>query len=130
MLDLLQLEKDLVLPHIKKGGICADFTMGNGHDTLFLAKSVGEFGTIYSFDIQDQALSNTKKLLEENNINNVTLIKDSHSNLKKYIKTKIDVGMFNLGFLPGGNKNITTNHETTIEAIISAIDILNPNGAI
>lgn len=130
MLDLLKTEKDLLSPHIKEGSVCVDFTMGNGYDTLYLAKSVGETGFVYAFDIQMQALDNTEKLLLEKNIKNVKLIHDSHSNLKKYVKEKFDAGMFNLGFLPGGNKSITTLHETTMEAILSGIEMLNPGGAI
>lgn len=130
MLDLLKTEKDLLSPHIKEGSVCVDFTMGNGNDTLYLAKTTGESGFVYAFDIQEQALENTGKLLSENNIKNVKLILDSHSNLKKYVKEKFDAGMFNLGFLPGGNKAITTLHETTMEAILSGIEMLNPGGAI
>lgn len=130
MIDLLKLEKDFIKPHIKRGGICIDFTCGNGNDTLFLAKEIGEDGKVYAFDIQDQAITNTKNLLEQNNIKNVKLIKSSHANVKQYVKEKICCGVFNLGFLPGGDKNITTNHQSTIEAIVSATELLDYDGVI
>ena len=105
--------------------------MGNGHDTLFLSKAIGENGRLYAFDIQDQALCNTAKLLEENNCcNNYTLIKASHSLVKDYVKEKFDVGVFNLGYLPGGDKRITTLRETTLVAVESALELLNDDGII
>ena len=130
MLDILATEKGFILQHLKEGDIAADFTMGNGHDTLFLSKTVGESGFVYAFDIQPSALVNTEKRLKENNVpDNYQLICDSHHNLKNYIKTPIKAGMFNLGYLPGSaDKTVTTKRETTIAAIQSAIEILAPDG--
>ncbi|MBQ2810386.1 MAG: hypothetical protein IJF11_05795 [Clostridia bacterium] len=127
MTDLLTLQKSFILSHLKGGDVCADFTMGNGHDTLFLSQTVGEGGEVFAFDIQPSALENTRARLEsEGAPQNYTLILDSHSNLKKYINKKIKAGMFNLGYLPGsGNKGLTTMRETTIPAVMGAIDLLD-----
>ena len=130
MIDLLDIEKKLLSPHVKSGGTVVDFTMGNGHDTLWLSQMVGPTGKVYSFDIQKTALENTGELLNKNNVTNVNLILDSHSNVKKYVHDKICAGMFNLGYLPGGDKNITTKHETTLEAIVSATELLELGGAL
>ncbi len=130
MLDILATEKSFILQHLKEGDIAADFTMGNGHDTLFLSKTVGESGFVYAFDIQPSALESTEKRLKDNNApNNYRLICDSHHNLKEYIKIPIKAGMFNLGYLPGSaDKTVTTKRETTLAAIEAAIDILAPDG--
>ena len=93
MIDLLEIEKSLVLPHIVRGGTAVDFTVGNGHDTLWLAQNVGADGKVYAFDIQQQALDSTSRLLSENGAENVTLILDSHANVKNYVKEPICVGM-------------------------------------
>lgn len=130
MIDLLEVEKSLVTPHIVRSGTAVDFTMGNGHDTLWLSKAVGEDGKVFAFDIQQQALDSTEKLLCENNISNVKLILDSHANVKSYVSEPICVGMFNLGYLPGGDKSITTKHESSIAAIIAGTELLAPNGAL
>lgn len=37
---------------------------------------------------------------------------------------------FNLGYLPGGNKAITTKSETTLQALEAASRILKPGGLI
>lgn len=132
MTDLLTLQKSFILAHIKEGDTCADFTMGNGHDTAFLSKAVGENGRVFAFDIQPGALVSTKKTLEcEGCPNNYVLINDSHHNAKNYIDTKIKAGMFNLGYMPGsGNKSLTTKRETTLPAVKGAIDMLDSGGIV
>ena len=126
MLDILETEKSFILKHIKSGDTVADFTMGNGHDTLFFSKLVGEEGRVFAFDIQQSALESTKKRLVENNApENYTLICDSHHNAKKYIDCKIKAGMFNLGYLPGGDNTLTTKRETTLAAVEAAIELLD-----
>ncbi len=131
MVDLMALEKQFLSAHIKDNTVAVDFTMGNGHDTLFLSKAIGENGKLYAFDIQDMALANTRKLLLENGcVENYTLIKASHSLVKEYVNEKIDVGVFNLGYLPGGDKSITTLRETTLVAVESALELLNDDGII
>jgi tRNA A58 N-methylase Trm61 len=90
MTDLLTLQKSFILAHLKEGDTCADFTMGNGHDTAFLSKTVGKNGHVYAFDIQEDALISAKKTLEEEGCEeNYTLILDSHHNAKNYIDKKI-----------------------------------------
>lgn len=129
MLDILETEKSFILKHLREGDVCADFTMGNGHDTLFLSKVVGESGKVYAFDIQESALESTRaRLIAEGAPENYELIHDSHHNAKSYIKTPIKAGMFNLGYLPGGDKSVTTKRETTIAAIEAAVELLAPDG--
>ena len=131
MIDLLDLQKTFIRRHLHEGGVAVDFTMGNGYDTSFLAAEVGENGKVYAFDIQPQALESSRKLLEESGAApNYTLILDSHSNVLDYVHEKICIGMFNLGFLPGGDKSITTKRETTMVAIRAAIELLDADGAL
>ncbi len=131
MLDLLSVEKSFLIPHIRKGGTAVDFTMGNGHDTLWLSRMVGETGHIFAFDIQAQALENTRALLQKEGApENYTLILDSHHKVKAYVREPICAGLFNLGFLPGGDKTITTKRETTLMALRVGIELLAPDGAL
>ena len=105
-------------------------TVGNGNDTLFLANiSKKAFG----FDIQDIAIKNTQELLKENNVVNYELFNVSHDKiniiLSKY-KNRIKLILFNLGYLPCGNKNITTNHKTTLDAVKNSFNMLSNDGLI
>lgn len=132
MVDLTGLHKHFILEHLGEGDVAVDFTMGNGNDTLFLSKTVGESGRIYAFDIQQEALESTRAHLESNGApNNYTLICDSHHNVMNYVKEPIKAGMFNLGYLPrSGKKAVTTLRETTMPAVEAAIDLLLPDGAL
>lgn len=131
MLDLLEMQKFFILRHLATGDTAIDFTMGNGYDTEFLCRAVGETGKVYAFDIQAEAVASTRKRLTESGCPQVfTLIHDSHHFVKKYISSEIKAGMFNLGWLPGGNKSITTLRETTLPAIEAAISLLAPDGII
>ena len=128
MLRLLDLQKQLILTHLREGDVAVDFTMGNGHDTEFLSETVGEKGHVYAFDVQAAAVESTRKNLQAAGCaENYTLIHDSHHKVKDYVKGEIRAGMFNLGYLPGGDKSITTMRETTLPAIEAAVSMLGPN---
>ena len=125
MVDLVGLHKHFILEHLGEGDIAVDFTMGNGGDTLFLSKTVGESGKVYAFDIQEEALISTRAYLQENGApENYQLICASHHRVKEFVEGPIKAGMFNLGYLPGGDKSITTMRATTLPAIEAAIDLL------
>ena len=126
MIDLLSLHKQFILTHLHEGDTAADFTMGNGYDTLFLSETVGPSGRVYAFDIQQQALDSTEARLRNAGApENWTLIRASHHLAAGYIDRKIRAGMFNLGWLPGGDKSITTLRETTLPAVEGAIGLLD-----
>ncbi|MBR3993950.1 MAG: class I SAM-dependent methyltransferase [Clostridia bacterium] len=129
MQELLNFSKTFIQEHITENSVVADFTMGNGHDTQWLC-SLAKNGYVYAFDVQEQAVNNTRERLLECGYNNFELILDSHANCEKYIKGEIDAGMFNLGWLPGGDKSIHTLRESTIPAVFSAIKLLRKGGLI
>ena len=109
----------------------ADATCGNGKDTLFLAGMCNAGGMVFSFDIQEEALDKSEKLINENTYPaSVMFLHTGHENIKKVIKPKVDVVMFNLGFLPKSESNICTKPDTTIKALNSACKILSDNGII
>ncbi len=131
MLNLRQTGKEFLLPHVVPGGVAVDFTMGNGNDTLWLSQQVGERGTVYAFDIQEQAVARTaERMKAEAPFENYTLICDSHHNVLQYVKSPICAGIFNLGFLPGGDKSVTTLRETTLPAVKTSLSLLAPKGGL
>jgi len=122
---------DIVKKAVSYGDIVIDATMGNGNDTLFLAGLVGPTGKVYSFDIQEKAILNTKEKLSSNDLlNRVELINDGHQNMDLYVKEPVKAVMFNLGYLPGGDHSICTKGETTIAAVKKAMQLLCLNGII
>jgi len=129
--NILSTAKRLLDVSIKENGVYADFTMGKGGDTLYIKKACPS-GKIYAFDIQREALDITRKRLESENCfdENVILICDSHSNFNLYIKEELDGAIFNLGYLPGVDKTITTKTESTLKCLSGALDILKAGGVI
>ncbi|MBR3680870.1 MAG: class I SAM-dependent methyltransferase [Clostridia bacterium] len=130
--ELTELHKYFIMRHLREGDVAVDFTMGNGNDTLFLSRAVGEAGRVYAFDIQEEALDSTRKHLEENGApNNYTLICASHHRVKEFVNEPIKAGMFNLGYLPrSGKKAVTTMRETTLPAVRAALELLCPDGVL
>ena len=101
----LQMAKRYISACVSEGEQVVDATCGNGRDTLFLAELVGEKGKVFSFDIQAEALSKTRRLLEANNLlSRVHLIQSGHEHIQDYVHGKIAAVMFNLGYLPGDIK--------------------------
>ena len=110
---------------ITKDDVCVDMTMGNGNDTLFLLERAKY---VYSFDIQELALINTKEKVKV--YTNVKLIKDNHTNIDKYINQKVKLFIFNLGYLPNSDSQIITKKDDTLLAFKKAYDLLKDDGYI
>ena len=116
---------------VKPGERVIDATAGNGYDTLFLAKQVGELGRVFSFDVQQLALTRTRVKLEEQALDGrCQLILDSHEHLARYVQAPVATCMFNLGYLPAGDRAVKTLWPSTQKAIVSALSLLRPGGRV
>ena len=115
------------------GDAAIDATCGNGHDTLFLAKL--PLSQIFALDIQPAAIENTRNLLaehlKEEERKRVSLHQMSHVDLKKVpCREPPRLIVYNLGYLPGSDKSITTMTANTLASIESALKILSETGAV
>jgi predicted methyltransferase len=131
---ILKYAHNLLEESVKKGDTVIDATCGNGNDTVFLSKLVGEKGHVLAFDIQEQAIQSTKDALVENRLKNVSLIHDSHAYIGDYLQledeTKLGGAIFNLGYLPRSNKKVITQSDSTITAINSILYHLKKDGLV
>lgn len=107
---------------LAKDMIAVDATAGNGYDTLYLAQRA-KF--VFAFDIQERALEITRQRTLP--YSNVKLILDSHANLAHHVHA-LDLIVFNLGYLPHGDPAIITQATSTVEALKTAIPVLNDRG--
>jgi predicted methyltransferase len=135
LVQVLPFAKSLLEKVVKSGNIAVDATLGNGHDTLFLANLVGESGKVYGFDIQEEAVLATKDRLLQNGVaDRAILLHEGHENLVHAIPTefhgKVTGVAFNLGYLPGGDKSVVTKPATTISAVEQLLEIMAPGGII
>jgi len=132
---ILPFAKNLLKKAVKPGDFVVDATVGNGHDTVFLAELVGENGKVYGFDIQEEAIAATRdRLTQHGLLEQVTIFHAGHEQLSANIPTdvhgKLTGAIFNLGYLPGSDKTIITRPETTIAAIEQLLDLMAPEGTI
>lgn len=129
---ILEFSHYLLQESVRNGDLVIDATCGNGHDTLFLSKLVGDHGNVLAFDIQLQAIKRTKARLVEHSRRNVEVIHDSHAKVEQYIVPDQLIGgaIFNLGYLPQSNKKVITYGDTTIAAVQTILDHLKIGGII
>ena len=113
--------------YINEESVVVDATCGNGNDTLYMALRVKK---VYAFDIQQEAVDNTGKLLKEHGIENAVLICDSHEKIDEYVGENIDLAVYNLGYLPKGNKDITTSADSTLVSLEKVLNKLNVSGLV
>ncbi len=135
VLGVLPFARFLIENTLEPGDCAIDCTVGNGHDTVFLAKLVGENGHVYGFDIQAEAISSTTARLNEEKLNDrVTLFQIGHEHVLTTIpeqkQSKMKAAIFNLGYLPGGDKSIVTKPSSTVAAIRSLLAMMPKGGTI
>ena len=122
----LEMAHDFLAQVITKDDVVVDATMGNGHDTLFLAKLAKQ---VYAFDIQEQALQKTSQRLQEADLINVELLLQGHETVDQFV-TEVKAAIFNLGYLPSADKSIITQPQTTIESLDKLCQMLINGGRI
>lgn len=129
-LNTLGIAHDFLARRIKPGDFCIDGTAGRGKDTAFLCRLVGKTGRVLSFDIQQEAVDSTRDLLEREGLSPIArVVLDSHAHMDQYAQPgTVDAVVFNFGYLPGGNHQIHTQPESSIEAISKALTLLRDGG--
>ena len=111
--------------HLQPGDSAIDATCGNGHDALFLMRC--HLSHLYCIDIQQAALNQTEERLLS--FKKFSLHLACHSTFPM-VANPIQLIVYNLGYLPGGNKALTTQVKTTLQSIENGYNLLNKNGLI
>lgn len=122
---------------IKPGDTVIDATCGNGCDSLVLALAAlqSDQGKLIAFDKQKEAINNTSQLLKKHltleQLSHIQLVHGCHSHFPSEIeKCSVKLIVYNLGYLPGGDKEVTTMRETTLSSIEHALELITPGGGI
>ncbi len=115
----------LLRAHVHEGDVTIDATHGNGGDTRLLRSLVGPTGIVYAFDVQLPVHADV-------DMTDVLLV--GHENMARHVATShhglVRAVVFNLGYLPGGDKGRTTHVDTTREAVTQALGLIAPDGVI
>ncbi|MES2122983.1 MAG: class I SAM-dependent methyltransferase, partial [Chlamydiota bacterium] len=126
--------KDLIRP----GDWAIDATCGNGRDSLILAelllKNSSDSGLIV-IDIQPQAIALTQELLAKSldayQLKQAHFCCQSHAVFPSLAFEKpIRLIVYNLGYLPKGDKNLTTLTSSTLQSLEQAKNCIAPGGMI
>ncbi len=121
--DLLK----IIIDTKKDAKIAADMTVGKGNDSKYILENTG-VERLYGFDIQKEAEVESKKLIGEDP--RFIFHLKSHDQVDQYINEGLDLVVYNLGYLPGGDKEITTKYKTTIKSLEKILTLMNPSGLI
>lgn len=114
---------------LRAGDTAVDATVGNGFDTCFMSRLLGESGQLTGFDVQQSALEATRRRLESEGLSNVKLLRRGHETLGEvFEENSVSAAMFNLGYLPRHDHKIITQAKTSVQAIRSAMKVLKPGG--
>lgn len=129
------LAMEVTLKYVRKGDFVIDATCGNGHDTLSLAKAVGDSGYVMAVDLQEQAIQRTEALLKGAGIRQFVTVQGNFLYLREYaeksgVQREPAAAVFNLGYLPGGDKSLTTKAEDTLEAVQKALSMIKTGGIV
>lgn len=127
MRKITEIAQEMLVPCLHEHSIVADFTLGNGYDCEFLIAH--EHKRIYAFEIQKKVMESTKKRLASKS-ESVSFICDGHENCLYYIKEGIDAAIFNFGYCPKADKQITTMLSTSKQAVENALRLLKVQGRI
>eukprot|EP00775_Hariotina_reticulata_P010936 gene10936-11090_t len=120
---------------IAPGDTVVDATCGNGNDTLFMAQQVGPAGRVFAIDLQASAVQSTRVCLDErlpaSAQPRLELIQGCHSHMQQLVGSNVaKLVTFNLGYLPGGDKSITTQSGSTLAAVEAALEVVCPGGLV
>lgn len=136
-LSHIQLAHLLWKQHLRPGDNAIDATCGRGKDSLWIAQAclTEEKGFLIGMDIQEEALTATRSLLHSNlapeQFQRISLLCQSHCQFPAIaFALPVRLIVYNLGYLPGGDKDITTQTAHTLQSIETAVEILAPGGLI
>jgi len=124
-----------LLAYLQPEHICIDATAGNGHDSLFLLRHTSAQGQVFVFDVQPQAIENTRRRLADAGFDHrAELFCSGHEHMLDHIPVlllgKVNVIMFNLGYLPQADKKLITRTATTLQALDASVQLLAIGGRI
>jgi SAM-dependent methyltransferase len=120
---------------LSPGDWVIDATCGNGHDTLALAQCVLDTGRVLAMDVQERALDQARSLISQHfnpeQLSQVHFFLQSHENFPEMAsQNPIRLIVYNLGYLPGSDKQIKTLPPSTLASLKKGLDLIAPGGAI
>jgi hypothetical protein len=126
---------------LRPGDIAIDATCGNGNDSLFISKQIllqGQtegMGELFLFDIQQTALNKALELLslhlDTQQLSRIRPFLSCHSIFPDVIReATVALAAYNLGYLPGGDKSLTTRVSSSLVSLQNVLSLIKPGGVV
>lgn len=143
LIRVVEWAHELLSEVVQPGDLVVDLTAGNGQDTLALFRLVGNTGQVVAFDVQPQALLATRDRmvvagarvrLRQQDIQplpreaGVDLLELSHAELVSVLASAPRGIIANLGYLPGGRRELVTQSDSTVLALEQSCSLLAAGG--
>lgn len=126
--DHLSFTQLLIKSVVKMGDHVCDMTLGNGHDMRLLLEQIGPNGFFHGFDIQSEAIDVCQKMIDSEFPEFQTFLHyESHKQIHK-LNEEFSCIVYNLGYLPGGDKTFTTHPRETLHSLLQALHHLKKGG--
>lgn len=134
----IQLARSYWTRLLKPSDRVVDATCGNGHDSLFLAQHLFAddlSGSLWALDLQQQAIEKSYKLLKSQlapeAFDRVVFRCASHEVPPEEIAlSSLALVVYNLGYLPGSDKQVKTKGEVTLISVERFAHLLQPGGVL
>jgi putative rRNA methylase len=133
----LDLAQDYWSQLVQIGDTVIDATCGNGFDTFKLCQLAlsNDKGKVIAIDRQSQAIASTRHYLDAHLpielMERVGFYHQCHSTFPHYLQqAEVKLIVYNLGYLPGGDKSETTETLTTLLSLTEGQKLVKPGGAI
>jgi 16S rRNA (cytosine1402-N4)-methyltransferase len=96
------LEEAIEALNLKEGSVVVDATLGGGGHSLEILKLIGKGGRLIVIDADDGAIARFGKRMQEQQIENVTLVRDNFRNLGSILKSleieRVDAILADIGY--------------------------------
>jgi SAM-dependent methyltransferase len=116
---------------VEPGDILIDATCGNGQDLLVLVKLLKGKGQAIGYDIQKEAIDQSHAFLKNQlSQEEFSLVKLRHASHETFEETSAKLIVYNLGYLPRGNKMKTTATDSTLKSVQHACNLIVKGGAV
>jgi 16S rRNA C1402 N4-methylase RsmH len=135
---VLNVAQRFVAEYVQPGDCVVDATLGNGIDAVFLMRLVGAGGTVFGFDVQEEALARTRERVAQelgaDGGAEMHLHLLDHAQMASVIgeeyRGRVAAAMFNLGYLPKAPHERITRPESTMPALEGSLTLLKAGGII
>ena len=87
-MNTLSVVHDVLRRQVREGDFCIDATAGKGRDTALLCRLTGENGRVLAFDVQEDAVRQTRELLAKEHLSAEVYL-DSHANMAHYAEPEM-----------------------------------------